>query len=152
MQTVAVPKAVLTWSLFLLRLGVSLVLGMWVLNKFMNPAGTAGVFRHFYGVPELDISLSYALGAAQGLIVLAFLIGSRKRVATALVFLMHLGSTLTPIANYLDPWTAPNLLFYAAWPMLAAIAALYLLRDYDTLFSMESGMEAGLAALRPTED
>tara|TARA_E500000305_G_C3922524_1_gene188824 strand:+ start:185 stop:631 length:447 start_codon:yes stop_codon:yes gene_type:complete len=142
MQTVAVPKTALTWSLFLLRLGVSIVLGMWVLNKFVNPAGTSGVMQHFYGAPEIGPGISYALGAVQGFIVLAFLIGSRKRLATALVFLMHLGSTLAPIANYLDPWTSPNLLFYAAWPMLAAIAALYLLRDYDTLFSMEAVPEA----------
>ncbi|MEO9902716.1 hypothetical protein [Nisaea sp.] len=145
MQTVAVPKVALTWSLFLLRLGVGLVLGMWVLNKFVNPVGTSGMMQHFYGTPDIGQGVSYALGAVQGFIVLAFLIGSRKRVATALVFLMHLGSTLTPIANYLDPWTAPNLLFYAAWPMLAAIAALYLLRDYDTLFSMEAAPEAEAA-------
>lgn len=150
MQTVAVPKAALTWSLFLLRLGVSLVLGMWVLNKLVNPAGTSGMMQHFYGAPEIGPGVSYAMGAAQGFIVLAFLIGSRKRVATALVFLMHLGSTLSPIAKYLDPWTSPNLLFFAAWPMLAAIAALYLLRDYDTLFSMEAGTEVD--ALRATGD
>ncbi|MEQ8331605.1 hypothetical protein [Nisaea sp.] len=152
MQTVAVPKAALTRSLFGLRLGVGLVLGMWVLNKFVNPAGTSGVLQHYYGSPEIGVAVSYALGTVQGMIVLAFLIGSRKRVATALVFLMHLASTLAPVANYLDPWTVPNLLFYAAWPMLAAIAALYLLRDYDTLFSMEAGMEAKLDALRPAGD
>ena len=39
--------------------------------------------------------------------------------------------------RYLDPWTAPNLLFFAAWPMLAAIFALYYLRDLDTKFSLE---------------
>jgi hypothetical protein len=30
-----------------------------------------------------------------------------------------------------------NLLFFAAWPMLAACITLYLLRDLDTLWAMQ---------------
>jgi putative oxidoreductase len=32
-----------------------------------------------------------------------------------------------------------NLLFFAAWPMLAACIALYLLRDQDTLLTVKIG-------------
>jgi len=38
--------------------------------------------------------------------------------------------------QYLNPWQ--NLLFFAAWPMLAACVALYLLRDADTLLSVDA--------------
>ncbi|MEM8686347.1 MAG: hypothetical protein AAGF81_03395 [Pseudomonadota bacterium] len=138
MTTVSVPKEALTWSLFGLRLGVFLVMAMWTLNKFVNPTGTAAVFQGFYGISGLSEIASFAIGALQGAVVVAFFIGFQKRWATAIVFLMHLVSTLTSMGRYLDPWSSPNLLFFAAWPMLTAIIALYLLRDYDTKFSLET--------------
>ena len=36
------------------------------------------------------------------------------------------------------PGAVGNLLFFAAWPMLAACLALYLLRDYDRLASIDA--------------
>lgn len=136
MTTVSVPKDALAWSLFGLRLGIFVVLAMWTLNKFVNPAGTAAVFQGFYGISGLSEIASFAIGASQGAVVIAFLIGFQKRWATAIVFVMHLVSTLSSAARYLEPWSSPNLLFFAAWPMLTAIIALYVLRDYDTRFSL----------------
>ncbi len=136
MTTVSVPKEALAWSLFGLRLGVFVVMAMWTLNKFVNPAGTAAVFQGFYGISGLSQIASFALGAAQGAVIIAFLIGFKKRWAIAIVLAMHLVSTLTSMAKYLDPWTSPNLLFFAAWPMLVAIIALYVLREYDTKFTL----------------
>lgn len=138
MQEVSVPKAPLAWSLLGLRLGVALVMIMWTLVKFVLPENAAAVFKVFYGVSDLSVSGSYIIGALQAIVVLAFLIGFQKRWATAAVFVIHLVSTLASYPRYLDPWTSPNLLFYAAWPMLAAIAALYLLRNFDTLWSLEA--------------
>lgn len=47
------------------------------------------------------------------------------------VLILHAVSTFSSFAQYLSPWQ--NLLFFAAWPMLAACLALYLLREHDTL-------------------
>jgi putative oxidoreductase len=44
-------------------------------------------------------------------------------------------STLASFGKYVAPFEPHNLLFFAAWPMLAACIALYLLRDSDTLLS-----------------
>ena len=136
----------LAWSLLALRVTVFLVLGMWTLDKFVAPDHGAAVFATFYGLPGLGTATVYGIGALQAVVVLAFLVGFQKRIATALVFAMHLISTLTPVARYLDPWTSPNLLFYAAWPMLAAILALYLLRDYDSYFSLDHRSKARVPA------
>jgi hypothetical protein len=38
--------------------------------------------------------------------------------------------------QYLNPWEPNNLLFFAAWPMLAACFSLYLLRELDTKFTL----------------
>jgi hypothetical protein len=43
-------------------------------------------------------------------------------------------STLASFSKYLNP--AEGRLYFAAWPMLAACFALYLLRDSDTMFTV----------------
>lgn len=53
----------------------------------------------------------------------------KRYLSTILV--LHAGSTLSSFGKYLDPFN--NLLFFTAWPMLAACFVLYLLKDYDTL-------------------
>jgi hypothetical protein len=49
---------------------------------------------------------------------------------------LHALSTLAPFKLYLAPYEGPNILFFAAWPMLAACFALYYLRDQDTMMSI----------------
>ncbi len=142
MQSVSVPQASLAWSLLGLRLGVTLVMAMWTIDKFLFPDHAAAIFRIFYGVSDLSTSAAYILGALQAAVLVAFLVGFQKRWTTAVVFVFHLVSTLASFPKYLDPWTSPNLLFFAAWPMLAAIAALYLLRDFDNLFSLSGRTKA----------
>lgn len=123
----------LQWSLFSLRLGVFIVMFVWTLDKFINPGHSSKIFQHFYGVSGVAESMVYVLGALQLVLVLAFLMGIKKRFTYGLVLLLHAGSTFSAFANYLDAFN--NLLFFAAWPMLAACFALYLLRDEDNKFS-----------------
>jgi hypothetical protein len=50
---------------------------------------------------------------------------------------LHGISTVSTFSQYLAPFQGTNLLFYAAWPMLAACVTLYALRDLDTLGVVE---------------
>ncbi|MBD5769655.1 hypothetical protein [Marinomonas colpomeniae] len=136
MDTVSLPRERLEWSLFGLRLGVFIVLVMWTLDKFFNPGHTAAVFKVFYSVEGLSSTIAYVLGALQLTLVLSFLIGFKKRWVTLVILIMHLASTLVSFGRYVDPWSGSNLLFFAAWPMLAAVVALYLFREYDNKFSI----------------
>lgn len=122
------PKALLA-----LRLGVFIVMFMWTLDKFVQPDHAAAVFANFYGLAGLGATAFYIIGALQMVLILAFVLGVQKRISYGLVFLLHGISTLSSYAQYLDAFN--NLLFFAAWPMLAACFALYLLRDQDTLFT-----------------
>lgn len=124
----------LQWSLLSLRLGVFIVLFVWTLDKFINPAHSSKIFQHFYGIQGLGESIVYGLGVLQLILVLAFLVGFKKRITYGLVFLLHAGSTFSSFAQYIDAFN--NLLFFAAWPMLAACLALYLLRDEDNKFTV----------------
>ena len=120
-------------TLLLLRLSVFLVMLMWVLDKFVKPEHASQVFGFFYGVQGLGNIVVYAIGAVQLIIILGFVLGIGKSITYALVLAMHGLSTIVGFRQYFDPFTAPNLLFFAAWPMLAACFTLYYLRDYDRL-------------------
>ena len=118
--------------LLLTRISVFIAMSIWVVDKFARPEHVAAVFESFYGVSGVDAIASYALGILQLLIMIGFLIGYQKRITYALVLLMHTASTVISFPKYLAPFESANILFYAAWPMLAACFALYYLRDLDT--------------------
>ena len=128
----------LALALLLLRFGVGIVFVIWTADKFVAPDHTVRVYEHFYMIPWLTENLAYIVGIMQGLLVLCFLLGFLKTWSYGLVFLLHAVSTLSPLAKYFSPWEGANLLFFAAWPMLAACWALWSLRDYDTLFSLDA--------------
>jgi len=125
----------LQWSLLSLRVGVFIVLGMWVLDKMVNPGHTAAVLNAFYGIGDASTTVVTIMGVLQLVLVLAFLAGIKKRLTYGLVFVMHAISTFATFGKYIDGLN--NLLFFAAWPMLAACLALYLLRDEDVKFTVK---------------
>ena len=127
----------LSWALLLLRLGVGLVFFMWTLDKFLNPDHAALVWEKYYMMKGLGNQIVLAIGIVQMLLVVAFVTGTWRTVSYALIALLHTVSTLSAYKQYLNPWEKPNLLFYAAWPMLAACIALWLLRKYDR-FSVDA--------------
>ncbi len=119
----------LAWALLALRLSVFLVMLMWTLDKFVNPEHAGRVYGHFYGLEGLGAGAFKLIGALELALLAAFVVGFRKRLSYGLVLVFHAVSTFSSYRQYLDPWE--HLLFFAAWPMLAACLALYLLRDQD---------------------
>lgn len=49
---------------------------------------------------------------------------------------MHAVSTLSTYKELLNPYEPPNHLFWAAVPLLAALIALFLLREEDNLLTI----------------
>lgn len=125
----------LQWSLLFLRLTVFLVMFMWMLDKFINPGHAAKVFEKFYYISGLDVAVMYTIGAIEIIILLLFFVGIQKKYTYGAVLALHAVSTLSSFKQYLEPFEGANLLFFAAWPMLAACFALFLLRDQDTKLS-----------------
>lgn len=121
--------------LIALRLGVFITLAVWVADKFINPDHTAAVWARYYNVENIGVIMSYLAGTVQACAVIGFLLGFAKRYTYGFVLLMQLMGTLAPISKYLAPYEGVNILFFAAWPMLAACITLYILRDYDTYLS-----------------
>jgi hypothetical protein len=126
----------LTLSLFALRVTVALVMLVWNLDKFVNPDHAAAVYENFYRLGGLSSTVMYGIGAVEIVIVTAFLAGFMKRFSYGAVLVLHAISTISSYKQYLAPFAGPNILFFAAWPMLAACLALYLLRDRDVMFTV----------------
>jgi glycerol-3-phosphate acyltransferase PlsY len=122
-------------SLLLLRLSLGLVMMVWAFDKILNPGHGAAVFEGFYGLSGIGESLIPMIGIAQGLIVLAFLLGFAKTWSYGTVLFMHAVTTLVSFSAYLQP--LKNILFFAAWPMLAGLIALFLLRHQDRIASID---------------
>ncbi|MDN6276795.1 hypothetical protein [Psychrobacter sp.] len=118
-------------SLLLLRLGIFVVFLFWTLDKFIKPEHAAGVMSKFYGMESMGGTLLYVMGTVQLILILLFVVGLFKTWTYGILLLAHAGSTFSTFALYMQPFD--NLLFFAAWPMLAACIALFLLRDWDTL-------------------
>lgn len=137
------PESRLPISLLLLRLGVFVVLLMWTLDKFVRPEHAAAVFANFYLLEGLGESAFLVIGVVQLLIIIAFVVGLFRTWTYGLVVAMHGVSTFSSMKQYLAPFD--NLLFFAAWPMLAACVALFLLRKDDRLLSLD-GMRAERAS------
>lgn len=121
-------------ALLTLRLGVFVVMLMWTLDKFVNVGHASRVFEDFYKIGGLGQAAFAAVGVAELVVIVAFLVGYRKRLSYGLVLILHSVSTLSSYRQYLDPFS--NLLFFAAWPMLAGCFALYLLRDLDAKWTV----------------
>lgn len=125
----------LKFSLLGLRLTVLIVFAVWTADKFVNPEHAAGIFKKFYFLP-IDINMSYLIGGAQAFILLVFLLGKFKFWTYGALLVFHAVSTFSSFTQYLNPYDGANILFFAAWPMLGGLVALFLLREEDTLFNL----------------
>ena len=123
-------------SLLFLRVTVFLVMFMWTIDKFVNPGHAAKVYESFYFIAGLESVLMYAIGAAEMVLLLLFLAGYKKTLTYGAILILHTVSTLSSFNQYLAPFEGPHLLFFAAWPMLAACFTLFLLRDQDKMLSL----------------
>lgn len=130
-------QARLEWSLLALRLGVFTVMFMWTLDKLVNPGHAAAIFENFYGLGGLGPTIMYIIAIIEMVIVLGFVAGVAKFYTYGAVLIFHGVSTLSSYGQYLSPFD--NLLFFAAWPMLAACIALFLLRDLDNKWTVSAG-------------
>lgn len=120
-------------SLLAIRVSMVLFLLPWVADKFVRPGHAIAVLEGFYGFSGAAAPLVLGLGIAQALLLVLFAFGIARTWSYGLVLAMHAVTTIVSWKQYLDPYAGANILFFAAWPALAACLALFLLREYDTL-------------------
>ncbi len=123
-------------ALFFTRMAIALVLFMWTLDKFVNPEHAAAVYANFYFIEGVPASIFYVIGGLEIILIALFVLGVKKKICYLIVLLIHGISTLSSYNQYFNPFDGPALLFFAAIPMLAACYLLYLMRESDTLYSL----------------
>jgi hypothetical protein len=121
-------------ALLVLRFTVFLVMLIWTIDKFVRPVHAISVYEHFYFLRGLGPAIIYLIGVAELVLLLGFVIGFAPQLTYGIVLLLHAVSTFSSFRQYFHPFEGPNILFFAAWPMLGACFALYYLRDLDTMW------------------
>ena len=125
------------YSMFFLRASVFLVILMWTVDKFVNPGHTAAIFNKFYSISGLASSIFTIIGVLELILLALFFIGFKKTITYGAVLLLHAASTLSSFGQYLSPFEGNHLLFFAAWPMIAACVMLFLFRKEDTFLQID---------------
>jgi len=127
--------------LLIQRLALGVFMGIWTIDKFVNPSHASGIFSHFYGIPLAE-NLIWLPATAQLLILIGFLLGMFKMITYLLMFLIHSVSTLSTTGTLLAFYGEDgNLLFWAAVPVMAAFWLQFALRRYDTI-ALEDRLKA----------
>jgi len=132
-------------ALFLTRLSIFYFLLPWQLMRFAKPESASGIAKKYYHLPGLSDSFGLVIGIFWMALLVAFLLGIKKSITYALVFILHAGAIIVafkfyvipnPVTNgFIDPANY-NQLFLAAIPAAAAMGLLWILRREDTLLSV----------------
>lgn len=122
-------------SLLSMRLGVGAVFLVWATDRVLNYKHNSGMIGHYYGI-TIPEGLLTAIGVAQLIIIAAFLVGVLKRFSYGYILIAHLVTTLVSAKRLFPPFEIHQLLYFGSLPMLGACIGLYLLRDKDTLLSL----------------
>ena len=122
--------------LFLTRLSIFAFLLPWQLMRFTRPEGINNIAQKYYkfSMPDIGSTISGVLMMA---LLIAFVVGFKKRISYGLVALIHGIGTAMTIPALIPGHDGHNQLFLAAMPALMAMVLLYLLRNEDTLFAVE---------------
>lgn len=122
-------------SLAIMRISIGIFFLVWSIEKIVAPELAQRVFKNFY-FAEINPTVSVIIGIIQTLIVLAFLLGLFKTWSYGALLGMHTVSVLSTYQQLLNPYEPPNHLFWAAVPVLAALVALFILRQEDQLLTI----------------
>lgn len=118
------------------RLSIFLFMLPWQMARFAKPEQIDRIAQKYYKFPVSEIA-SKASGLLMMALIIAMVLGFKKRLSYGLVFVLHTVGTIMTVP-YLIPGTENfNPLFLAAIPTVAAMALLYTLRDHDTLLTID---------------
>lgn len=122
--------------LFLTRLSIFLFMLPWQIMRFTKPDVINNISNKYYkfSMPEIGSTITGVLMIA---LLLAFLIGFKKKISYLLVLILHGIGTLMTLPNLIPGLEGYNQLFLAAVPALGAMLLLYCLRDEDTMLSLD---------------
>ena len=122
--------------LFLTRLSIFYFMLPWQIMRFTKPESISRISDKYYkfAMPEIGSTITGVLMMA---LLIAFIIGFKKKISYLLVLVLHAVGTLMTIPYLIPGIEGYNQLFLAAIPTVAAMLLLYCLRDEDTMLSID---------------
>ena len=118
-------------ALLVLRVTLGLFLLQWGIEKFVVPQNTVAIWGYFYGL-NVPHALGYLFGAVEIAIAGCLFLGLFRTATYGKALALHTVSVLVSWRQLIDPWGDPaNHLFIASIPVLGALIALFLLRQWD---------------------
>lgn len=123
--------------LFLTRISIVAFFLPWQLMRFTKPDSIAGIAKKYYKISSVPEIASTVTGVLMMALLLAFLVGFKKKISYGLVMILHGLGTLMTLPNLIPGLEGYNQLFLAAIPTFFAMLLLFCLRDQDTLLSID---------------
>lgn len=122
--------------LFLTRISIFYFMLPWQIMRFTKPESISRISDKYYkfAMPEIGSTVTGVLMIA---LLIAFVLGFKKKISYLLVLVLHAVGTLMTVPNLIPGVEGYNQLFLAAIPTVAAMLLLYCLRDEDTLLSID---------------
>ncbi|MDB2439054.1 hypothetical protein N9W89_10090 [Hellea sp.] len=121
--------------LFLTRISIFYFMLPWQIMRFTKPESIGNISNKYYkfAMPEIGSTITGVLMIA---LLVAFVIGFKKKISYLLVLILHGIGTLMTIPHLIPGIEGYNQLFLAAIPTVMAMLLLYRLRNEDTLLSV----------------
>lgn len=135
-NTTSLPN--LRLPLFITRILIAYFLSPWVLMRFTSPEAAKGIAGKYYQVSNLPDIANTAIGVLWVVLLVAFVIGFKKRISYGLVALFHGIGTAFTIPYLIPGMENFAIIFLAALPTFCAMVLLYILRDHDTLLNVDA--------------
>lgn len=117
-------------ALAILRITLGVFFLLWAVEKLVLPDVNVAIWEKFYNIP-LAVNLSYVIGVVNGLMSIALIVGFKRTFTYGYWTIFHSISVLATWSYLIKPFGGPNHLFLAGVPVVAAMLALFILRDWD---------------------
>lgn len=122
--------------LFFTRISIAYFLLPWVLMRFTKPDGAKGIAAKYYKISAMPEIATTIIGVLWVALLIAFVVGFKKRISYGLVFLLHALGTAFTLPYLILGTEKMNIMFFAAIPVIGAMWLLYVLREHDTMLSL----------------
>ncbi len=130
----------LALSLAAMRLSLGVFLLVWAFMKVLAPENAIRVAAGFYGIETGETAI-LIVGLLQIAFIFAFIAGVFKTVTYGGVLVFHIVSVLSTWARLIEPYSAPNGLFWAAVPLVVMFAVLFVFRKQDIFLTVNRRSE-----------
>lgn len=127
----------LKYPLFLMRVSLFFVLLIGTLIKLIHPDVVINVISYVSLFHISNMTGVMVLSFFELIVLFSFLLGFKKKITYGLVLVMNILSFISILTIFLDILYPTYFILLYIIPMIAGSYVLYVLRDYDSVFTID---------------